>query len=72
MFCTRTGQHIMPSKLFFKKIRGYSFNQAGRTQYCLEERMQNANKSLVKGCEDLQKQSRAVEGEMQENGGAPP
>ena len=36
-----------------------------------EERMQNAKKKgLAEGCEDLQKQRRAVEGEVQENGGA--
>ena len=59
--CTRT------------KILGYSFNQAGKTQDCLEERMQQTNKAWwVEGCEDLQKQGCAVEGAVWENGGACP
>ena len=42
--CTRTGRHRIPFENMFKML-GYSFNQAGVTQDCLEERMQNANKA---------------------------
>ena len=42
---TRVGQHRKPLKKCFK-ILGYTFNQAGKTQYCLEGRgIQNANKA---------------------------
>ena len=42
--CTRTWRHrILFEKSF--KILGYSCDQAGKTQDCLEERMQNANKA---------------------------
>ena len=41
---TRTGRHIIPFDTG-DKILDYSFNQAGKTQDCVEERMQNANKA---------------------------
>ena len=66
---TRTGVHKLPFEKKFK-ILGYTFNQARRTQDNLEKRMQSANKAWWQRCEDLQKQRRTVESEMQENGGA--
>ena len=41
---TRTGLHQLPFEEKFK-ILGHIFNQAGRTQDSLEERMQSANKA---------------------------
>ena len=41
---TGTGRHRTHFEKRFK-ILGYTFNQAGRTQGCLEERMQHANKA---------------------------
>ena len=67
---TRTGEYIVLFKIFFKKIQEYTFNQAGRTLDCMEERMQKCRQSLVERCEDSQKQRRADESEVQENGGA--
>ena len=45
---TREGQRTGEYKILFKKhfkILVYTFNQAGRTLDCIEERMQNADKS---------------------------
>ena len=66
---TRAGRQ----KILFEKsftILGYTINQAGRTQDCLEERTHNANKGFVEGCAVSQKQRRAVESEVSENDGA--
>ena len=41
--CTRTRRGKIPFEKSFR-ILGYSFNQAWKTQDCLEERMQSANK----------------------------
>ena len=41
---TRTGRHKVPFEKSFRFL-GYAVNQAGRTQDCLEERMQHANKA---------------------------
>ena len=63
--CFRTRRHRIPFEKCFK-IQGYSFNQAGKTQDCAEERKQKCEQILVERREDLPKQR----GEMQENGGA--
>ena len=44
-------------------------NRQGKAHKGIEERMQSANKCLLESCQDLQKQRRAVENQVQKNGG---
>ena len=65
---TRTGHHRIDFEEFFE-IRGFSLNRQGKTHEGIEERMQNAKHGMVERCADLQKQRRAVESEVQQDGG---
>ena len=57
--------------LFEDLFQGFTSNRQVKTQDGLEERMQNANKAWWRDAnEDLQKQRRAVESEVQKGGGA--
>ena len=51
---TRTGRHKIRNEKSFRFL-GYSFNQAGRTQDSLEERMQHANMAWCRDVQNLQK-----------------
>ena len=57
--CTRTGRHRKPFERSFR-IFGLHLNQAGKTQSCLEERMQDASMAWWRD-HDLQKQRCTVE-----------